>query len=70
MNEKLKELAARANFGHIENDEVSYDKRLDKFAESIIDECCLKLLNMDENAQGNHNYYKHAAIEIKRHFDL
>jgi len=41
----------------------------DKFAELIIDECCVKLLDMDEKTKGNHNYYKHAAIQLKRHFE-
>ena len=40
----------------------------EKFAELIIDECCSKLLDMDKKVNGNHNYYKHAALEIKRSF--
>jgi hypothetical protein len=44
----------------------SYDR---KFAELIIDECCSELLDMDKKANGNHNYYKYAAIEIKRSFE-
>lgn len=51
---------------------VEYEGELifskEKFAELIIDECCVKLLDMDGKANGNHNYYKHAAIELKRHF--
>ena len=39
-----------------------------KFAELIVDECCLKLLDMDEKTKGNHNYYKHAALEVKKTF--
>ena len=39
MNERIKELAAKANFGHMENGEVVYDHRLEKFAELIIREC-------------------------------
>ena len=41
-----------------------------KFAELIVDECCLKLLDMDEKTKGNHNYYKHAALEVKKHFGV
>jgi len=41
----------------------------EKFADLVVDECILKLLDMDENAKGNHNYYKHAALEVKRHFN-
>lgn len=43
---------------------------LAKFAELTINECCAKLLAMDEKAGNNHNYYRHAAIEIKRHFGV
>ena len=39
MNERLKELAAKSNFGHMENNEVVYDHRLEKFAELIVKEC-------------------------------
>ena len=39
MNERIKELAAKANFGHMENNEVVYDPRLEKFAELIVREC-------------------------------
>ena len=39
MNERIKQLAAKANFGHMENGEVVYDSRLEKFAELIIREC-------------------------------
>ena len=39
MNEIIKQLAAKANFGHIEKNQVVYDPRLEKFAELIIREC-------------------------------
>jgi hypothetical protein len=39
MNEQIKKLAAKANFGHIENGEVVYDHRLEKFAELIVLKC-------------------------------
>jgi hypothetical protein len=39
MNERIKQLAAKANFGHMENGEVVYDPRLEKFAELIVQEC-------------------------------
>jgi hypothetical protein len=64
MNERIKELAEQAGM-FIANDQFS---TYGKFAELIIDECCLKLLDMDEKARGNNNYYKHAALEIKKHF--
>ena len=43
---------------------------LERLANLVLDECCLKLLDMDEKTDGNHNYYKHAALEIKRHFGV
>ena len=39
MNERIKQLAAKANFGHMEKNEVVYDPRLEKFAELIVLEC-------------------------------
>ena len=39
MNERIQELAAKSNFGHMENGEVVYDHRLEKFAELIVREC-------------------------------
>jgi hypothetical protein len=41
MNDRIKELAAKSNFGHMENGEVVYDHRLEKFAELIVQECNL-----------------------------
>ncbi len=39
MNERIKELAAKSNFGHMENGNVVYDNRLEKFAELIVLKC-------------------------------
>ena len=39
MDERIKQLAAKANFGHMEKNEVVYDPRLEKFAELIVLEC-------------------------------
>ena len=39
MNKRIKQLAAKAKFGHMENNEVVYDPRLEKFAELIVLEC-------------------------------
>jgi len=51
-------------------DRVKWKSVVEKFSEMILDECCLKLLDMDENTKGHHNYYKHAALEIKKHFGV
>jgi hypothetical protein len=72
MSEQIKELSDIAYKNHLaRNPNSSFGRRSDydqEFAELIIDECCLKLLDMDQKVNGNHNYYKHAAIEIKRSF--
>ena len=39
MNKRIQELAAKANFGHMEKNEVVYDPRLEKFADLIVLEC-------------------------------
>ena len=39
MNERIEQLAAKANFGHMEKNQVVYDPRLEKFAELIVREC-------------------------------
>jgi len=72
MNERIKELAEKAGSTHKQNLGVYqfYADELENFAESIIDECCFKLLMMDAKAQGQHNYYKHAALELKRNFKV
>ena len=61
MNKRIQELAAKANFGHIENGEVVYDHRLEKFAELIILDCA-KIADIAEP-------YKSSDI-IKNHFGI
>lgn len=80
MNSKLKELAEKAEFilwdketwnpGDVIDWSARYDDELEKLYELIVDECCLKLLDMDKKTNGTHNYYKHAAIELKRHLGV
>jgi hypothetical protein len=71
MNERIKHLAEQTSYiWHASGDPQIYEftpEKLEKFAELIVDECCLKLLDMDEKTNGRHNYYKHAALELKRH---
>jgi len=70
MNERIDQLARAAGFKHPDHvglcEEYAYFDHV-RFAELIVDECCLKLLDMDEKTNGRHNYYKHAALELKRH---
>lgn len=71
MNELIDTLAKVAGYDMINKAAMrvfGFDK--EKFAELIIAECCLKLLSMDEKTKGNHNYYKHAALEVKKHFGV
>ena len=60
MNERIEELAAKANFGHMENNEVVYDPRLEKFAELIVQECA-EIADKGWAAPG---------IQIKEHFGV
>ena len=48
MNERIKQLAAKANFGHMEKNEVVYDPRLEKFAELIVLECAQLIDTLNE----------------------
>lgn len=69
MKDKIQELIKQSTTVEEHKWGVSYDKfDKEKFAELILEECCLKLLDMDEKAKGNHNYYKHAALQLKQHF--
>lgn len=70
MHERIEELARSIDpeaWRQCHPEDIEWCK---KFAESIIDECCFKLLMMDAKAQGMHNYYKHAALELKRNFGV
>lgn len=71
MNELIKQLEKQA-YTEVMHERggtyMAFD--IEKFVELIIAECCLKLLSMDEKTKGNHNYYKHAALEVKKHFGV
>ena len=75
MNERINELfdlaldvAVPETWTNLNPAQVT--KLKEKFAELIVDECCLKLWSMHERVKGNHNYYGHAALELKRHFGV
>jgi hypothetical protein len=80
MNERIKELAAKSNFGHMENGEVVYDHRLEKFAELIVRECIEKITTYDlvpgHSAKWEDIYDIHARLlqdlgeELKEHFGV
>ena len=48
MNERIKQLAAKAYFGHMEKNEVVYDPRLEKFAELIVRDCAHLIDTLNE----------------------
>jgi len=70
MNERIKELAARSNFGHMENGEVVYDHRLEKFAELIVWECAEMVRIQNEQFMENESHYGVVSTDILKHFGL
>lgn len=74
MNERIKKLARQCGAYQKDDDgqetkiAILIGNEVEKFAEMIVDECCLKLVDMHEGTKGNHNFYMHAALEMKRHF--
>ena len=69
MNNHFKDLAAKANFGHIQNDEIVFDKRLEKFAELVATAERQRIVNMfmimHEAAKETHNYWLVASKLIE-----
>ena len=63
MNERIKQLAAKANFGHMEKNQVVYDPRLEKFAELIVRECA-------DIATMNQFQWDSAGEYLLKHFGL
>jgi len=45
-------------------------KNMQKFAELIVRECTNRLVDMDQQVKGQHNYYKHASIQVLLHFGI
>ena len=75
MNERIKELAAKSNFGHMENGNVVYDNRLEKFAELIVAKCIGIVENLspgykDYRDQIEDAFRRDCVIEIKKHFGV
>ena len=86
MNKRIQELAAKANFGHMEKNEVVYDPRLEKFAELIAAECISVVTNLSPNyplryknnllIEINHRdqiekiFREDCVKEIKQHFGV
>ena len=73
MNQRIRELINEATSfkeGLIEgkHDIELFDK--EKFAELIVRECVGRLVDMDQQVKGQHNYYKHASIQVLLHFGI
>jgi len=75
MNERIQELAeqARQYAEDKQNDPLkiyTLDCFNKKFAELIVAECASRLVDMDQQVKGQHNYYKHASIQVLLHFGI
>ena len=86
MNDKIKQfvkqlspVATIGNWGRVEWSDNIYpqlgDKMyaaidLEKLAELVVQECVGRLVDMDQQVKGQHNYYKHASIQVMLHFGL
>jgi hypothetical protein len=71
MNERIKQLSKQAttyHYGGLGTEIEVFNK--EKFAELIVEDCYQKLIDMDQRVKGSHNYYKHAAIQIREHFGV
>ena len=66
MNSKIEQLAAMADFGGIQGDDVVYDRRLEKFANLIIEECAslFPMTFTDER------YQRRIDNTIRKHFEV
>lgn len=76
MNERIKELAAQANFGSINkgSDKVEFDSRLDKFAQLIVKDCAGVCERYSEKVLKYSQFGSNAADDcanlIKEHFGV
>jgi hypothetical protein len=70
MNERIKQLAAKANFGHMEKNQVVYDPRLEKFAELIVRECAQVCLSQRDPANLNYKPSERFAEAVTQHFGV
>ena len=74
MNKRFKELALQCGaWNQVYGDRnfmIDENFDIEKFADSIVADCYQKLFDLDQQVKGSHNYYKHAAIQIRLHFGL
>jgi hypothetical protein len=75
MNERIKQLASKANFGSIEknNNDVQYDVRLSAFAELIVRECVTVMYDdaIERKVPPDINQTPtHYAVAVLKHFGV
>ena len=71
MNQRIQQLAEQATTYHnggLGTEIESFDK--EKFAELIVRECASRLVDMDQQVKGQHNYYRHASLQVMLHFGI
>jgi len=68
MNERIKELERQCWQSTQTEPYALFDAK--KFAEFIVRECANRLVDMDQQVKGQHNYYKHASIQVLLHFGI
>ena len=72
MNEQIREFAEQARKKPM-GDSWCYTNPREfeqKFAELIVRECASRLVNMDQQVKGQHNYYRHASLQVMLHFGI
>ena len=72
MNDRFKELAEQARKKPMGNSWCYTDPREfeQKFAELVVRECANRLVDMDQQVKGQHNYYRHASLQVMLHFGI
>ena len=72
MNEQIREFAEQSRKKPM-GDSWCYTNPREfeqKFAELIVRECASRLVNMDQQVKGQHNYYRHASLQVMLHFGI
>jgi hypothetical protein len=68
MKQITKELWEKAAQAESDDSWKGQQRFIERLVDLTVDECCSKLIDMQYNARGMHNYYGHAALQLKQHF--
>jgi hypothetical protein len=68
MKQITKELWEKAAQAGSDDSWEGQQRFIERLVDLTVDECCLKLIAMQDNARDIHNYYGHAALQLKQHF--